>query len=312
MGRMKRWIAGAAGLLVAGLLPALAQGAGPLSGAAAAPVAAANVASTCTQWAAKLPNMNKALCEGAVLKSSSAKSVRGQVLYTRDVLAADAQTRVLVVGGIHGDELSSASLALHWIKNAMETPAQTHWRFIPLLNPDGMLNSPAQRTNARGVDLNRNFPTPNWDKEAPIYWEQKVKRDPRRWPGPKPLSEPESQFLHDEMQRFKPHLIVSIHAPYGVLDFDGPTAPPTNLGRLYLDQVGIFPGSLGNYGGVHKRMPVVTIELPSAFRTPLDSEMRQMWLDLLRWKAERIVPQGPEAVKAQKTSALPAPPARLP
>ena len=85
-------------------------------------------------------------------------------------------------------------------------------------------------------------------------------RAPRRWPGHKPLSEPESRFVHEQMQSFKPHLIVSIHAPYGVLDFDGPSVPPSKLGRLYLDQVGIFPGSLGNYGGVHKGVPVVTIE----------------------------------------------------
>jgi hypothetical protein len=37
-------------------------------------------------------------------------------------------------------------------------------------------------------------------------------------------------------------------------------------------------------------MPVVTIELPSALRTPLDAEMRQMWLDLLRWMSGRITP----------------------
>jgi hypothetical protein len=90
------------------------------------------------------------------------------------------------------------------------------------------------------------------------------------------------------MERFKPNLIVSIHAPYGVLDFDGPTVAPQRLGRLYLDQVGIFPGSLGNFGGVHKRVPVVTIELPSALRTPQDAEIRQMWLDLLRWMGERL------------------------
>ena len=64
--------------------------------------------------------------------------------------------------------------------------------------------------------------------------------------------------------------------------------PPQRLGRLYLDQVGIFPGSLGNWGGVHKEVPVVTIELPSAVRTPLDAETRQMWLDLLRWMSERL------------------------
>jgi hypothetical protein len=251
-----------------------------------APPAFAN--SACSEFSKKLPNVSLQLCQQARLMDSGARSVKGQPIYTQDLPKPDAKLRVLVVGGIHGDELSSASLALHWLQLAKEIPFDAHWRFIPLLNPDGLLMSPARRTNANGVDLNRNFPTPNWEREAKIYWEEKVKRDPRRWPGPKPLSEPESKFLHDEMERFKPNLIVSIHAPYGVLDFDGPTAPPAKLGRLYLDQVGIFPGSLGNYGGVHKGMPVVTIELPSAFRTPLNAEMRQMWLDLLRWMSERL------------------------
>ena len=73
-----------------------------------------------------------------------------------------------------------------------------------------------------------------------------------------------------------------------MLDFDGPSVPPSKLGRLYLDQVGIFPGSLGNYGGVHKGIPVVTIELPNAARTPPEAEMRQMWADLHRWMGERL------------------------
>jgi protein MpaA len=154
------------------------------------------------------------------------------------------------------------------------------------------LSKPPRRVNAHGVDLNRNFPTPNWERDAKVYWEKRTGKDPRRWPGPKPLSEPESRFLHEQMQSFKPQLIVSIHAPYGVLDFDGPSVPPSRLGRLYLDQVGIFPGSLGNYGGIHKGVPVVTIELPNSMRTPLDAEMRQMWLDLLRWTSERIAVQG--------------------
>jgi murein peptide amidase A len=248
----------------------------------------ANSTPACSTFSKHLPNVSMQLCQQAQLKDSGARSVKGQPIYTQDLPKPDTKMRVLVVGGIHGDELSTASLALHWLQLAKEIPADAHWRFIPLLNPDGLLSTPARRTNANGVDLNRNFPTPNWEREAKIYWEQKVKRDPRRWPGPKPLSEPESKYLHEEMERFKPHLIVSIHAPYGVLDFDGPTAPPAKLGRLYLDQVGIFPGSLGNYGGVHKGMPVVTIELPSAFRTPLNAEMRQMWLDLLRWMGERL------------------------
>ena len=90
------------------------------------------------------------------------------------------------------------------------------------------------------------------------------------------------------MATWKPDLIVAVHAPYGVLDYDGPREPPKRLGRLELNRVGVFPGSLGHYGGLHKGVPVVTIELPSAIRTPTDTEMRQMWLDLLRWVGERM------------------------
>jgi hypothetical protein len=236
--------------------------------------------------------VSAALCESAQLQPTGARSVKGQPIYSRDIAAEGAKLRVLVIGGIHGDELSSASVALHWIRLASEQPAQmpqaVHWRFIPAVNPDGLLARPPTRVNANGVDLNRNFPTPQWERDARVYWEKRTRKDPRRYPGPRPLSEPETQLVHAQMQQFDPQLIVSIHAPYGVLDFDGPSVPPSRLGRLYLDQVGIFPGSLGNYGGVHKGVPVVTIELPNSMRTPLDAETRQMWIDLLRWMGEKM------------------------
>ena len=106
---------------------------------------------------------------------------------------------MLVIGGIHGDELSSASVALHWIRlaaRAARLPQPVHWRFMPVLNPDGLLAHPPRRVNASGVDLNRNFPTPDWERERQVYWEKRTRKDPRRWPGPQPLSEPESRFLH--------------------------------------------------------------------------------------------------------------------
>lgn len=255
-------------------------------------VASAQAEAPCAEFSARLPNVSRALCDAAQLHDSGVRSVNGRPLWVRDVDPGRATLRVLVTGAIHGDELSSASVALHWIKLASQPPQDApqaiHWRFVPALNPDGLLAKPPRRVNARGVDLNRNFPTPQWERDAKVYWEKRTGKDPRRWPGPQPLSEPESRFLHEQMKSFQPQLIVSIHAPYGVLDFDGPSVPPSRLGRLYLDQVGIFPGSLGNYGGVHKGVPVVTIELPNSMRTPLDGEMRQMWLDLLRWVHERM------------------------
>ncbi|HVZ42568.1 MAG TPA: M14 family murein peptide amidase A [Ramlibacter sp.] len=269
--------------LVAALLAAAA--------AQAAPPGAALPRAPCDELSHRLPNVTRKLCESAALADSGARSVKGAPIWRSDVSVDKAQLRVLVIGAIHGDELSSASLALHWLQLARTEPTElaqpVHWRFVPLVNPDGMLARPPQRGNANGVDLNRNFPTPGWEREAASYWDKRTHKDPRRWPGKKPLSEPETKFIFEQMQSFRPHLIVSIHAPYGILDFDGPTVPPSKLGRLYLDQIGIFPGSLGNYGGVHKGIPVVTIELPNAQRTPLDAEMRQMWLDLLRWMSEK-------------------------
>lgn len=248
----------------------------------------------CDEFYARLPNVSWALCQATQLQASEGRSVKGRTIYRRDVQPATTRLRVLVIGGMHGDELSSASVALHWIRLAQDAPEAVHWRFIPALNPDGLFDKPSRRVNANGVDLNRNFPTPDWERDAAIYWEKRTRKDPRRWPGKAPLSEPESRFLHDEMQSFKPNLIVSIHAPYGVLDFDGPIEPPRRLGRLYLDQVGIFPGSLGNYGGVHKGMPVVTIELPSALLTPRNMEIQRMWADLRQWMGVTLAGTGAE------------------
>lgn len=248
----------------------------------------------CGEFFARLPNVSWALCQTAQLQASEGRSVRGRTIYARDVMPVAPRLRVLVIGGIHGDELSSAAVALHWIRLAQAEPEQVHWRFIPALNPDGLFDQPARRVNANGVDLNRNFPTPNWERDASYYWEVRTRKDPRRFPGRQPLSEPETRYLHDEMMRFKPNLIVSIHAPYGILDFDGPTTPPRRLGRLYLDQLGVFPGSLGNYGGVHKGMPVVTIELPSARLTPRNVEIQRMWADLRAWMGETLAGTGDE------------------
>jgi len=257
-------------------------------------VAFASPATVCSDLANKLPHVTQALCDGAHLRDMQARSVQGRVLWGSDVAAPNSSLRIMVLGGIHGDEMSSSSLVLNWIPLAnsalQKTSRPIYWRFIPVLNPDGLFARPSRRVNANGVDLNRNFPTPNWKRDARVYWEKRTLRDPRRWPGNKPLSEPESRFLLQQMDSFKPNLIVSVHAPYGVLDFDGPSIPPSKLGRLFLDQVGIYPGSLGNYGGVHKRVPVVTIELPSASVAPTAEEMQRMWVDLLSWASEHLEP----------------------
>lgn len=253
----------------------------------------------CAFLAQRLPDLGARSCAKAALVASGASSVRGMPLYQTDVLPQSEPMvpavslsasptpaeplRVLVLGGMHGDELSSVALAFRWIALARKQSGGVAWRFVPLLNPDGLMQVRPTRTNANGVDLNRNFPTPGWMEQAPQYWAQRAGHDPRRYPGPTPMSEPETRFVLDQITNYRPQLIVTLHAPYGVLDFDGPTPPPQRLGRLYLDQLGVYPGSLGNYGGVHRGVPVVTVELDHALRIPQPRQVLAMWQDLLRW-----------------------------
>ena len=250
----------------------------------------------CNAVTLAIPQIKLKPCVSAALKPVAVKSVKGRYIMLREFKPPHVPAaRVLVIGGIHGDELTSASIVFRWLE-ILQQPGNGagvyHWRVIPVLNPDGLLARPPTRVNARGVDLNRNFPTYNWLKEAPRYWETKTRRDPRRYPGKAPASEPESRWLHDEIVRFKPDVIVSIHAPYGVLDFDGPPTgveAPLRFGRLHLNRVGVYPGSLGNFGGLKEGIPVVTLELPHALKMPTEAELTHVWNDMQRWLRVNLI-----------------------
>jgi hypothetical protein len=248
----------------------------------------------CASVAQRLPRLGAQGCAAAGLTSNGGRSVQGvPIFYREQPSTAKNAIRVLVIGGIHGDELTASETVFRWIGRLAGDDAQPyHWKVVPLLNPDGMFAQPARRTNANGVDLNRNFPTPDWEVKARQYWERTVNKDPRRYPGPRPLSEPETRWLHEQLESFRPQAIVSVHAPLGVLDFDGPAPAPSRIGRLYLDQIGVYPGSLGNYSGVYRGIPVVTLELPHALVMPTPFEQDRIWRDMLRWLRQRLVLSG--------------------
>lgn len=275
---------------LAGFFVSAALLAGP---ATAAPLA--SVETACRSIAAKVQGVSAGECAASGLQAATVASVQGQPILFRDYLAGSRRStpkRVLLIGGIHGDELSSVQVSFEWMRRlAAEKFQPFHWRVAPCLNPDGLLKPSSSRTNARGVDLNRNFPTPRWAELAPRYWEKRTRRDRRRWPGPAAGSEPETQWLVQQIKSFKPDAIVSVHAPYGILDFDGPRAPPRKLGFLNLNELGTYPGSLGNYAGVQLGLPVITLELPHSQETPTASQNARIWSDLLTW-LERNLPKG--------------------
>ena len=244
---------------------------------------------SCARISRRLASVSMKLCESAELLPTGCNSVDGfPVLLSEFAPIANKEPRgrVLVVGGMHGDELTSVSMVFRWIASLNQFHSGLfHWHMVPMMNPDGVLNSSATRTNKNGVDLNRNLPSDDWQVRALKYWKEKVGSKPRRYPGESPASEPETQWLIDEINTFKPDAIISVHAPYGVVDYDALVlnSAPKSLGKLHLNLLGTYPGSLGNYAGINRNIPVITLELPHSWVMPSQAESAKIWEDIVRW-----------------------------
>lgn len=258
------------------------------------PVVDPSVEATCTLLANRLASVGRDECLGLGLRPTEGRSVEDVTIVAREyppLPGREPLGKVLLFGGIHGDELSSVSVVFKWMSVLDQFHSGLfHWKIVPVLNPDGLLQRPAQRVNGRGVDLNRNFPCPDWLAATQDYWIRRTGRNPRRYPGPQPLSEPETQWFAEQVDRWDPDVIVSVHAPLKVIDFDGAPDPPHRLGSLYLKLLGTYPGSLGRWAGVYRETPVLTIELPSATAMPSVAEQREIWVDLIGWLRKTLNP----------------------
>lgn len=162
---------------------------------------------------------------------------------------------ILVIGVFHGDEPDGEYLINRYLSER-NTEIKNRLLFIPCLNPDG--KEANTRTNANNVDLNRNFPTKNWEAS---------KKDDF-FGGEKPASEIETQFLIYVIERYVPDLIITLHEPYKVVNYDGPAEEEAQkiseiTGYKIEESIGYpTPGSFGTYCGIEKNIPVITLELP--------------------------------------------------
>lgn len=194
-------------------------------------------------------------------RSESTWSPIGHSIERRPILARTISTgtpRILIIGSIHGDEPEGLAaidaLAAHLTEH--RHPAGV--RIIRDLNPDG--TAAGTRGNARGIDLNRNFPAANFARS--------------RSRGASPLSEPESAALLAELDRFSPEIVIVLHsiASGPFVNFDGPAS---HLAEAFVDAAASIdprwrvvpsmgyptPGSLGTLVGVDRGIPILTIEL---------------------------------------------------
>lgn len=158
---------------------------------------------------------------------------------------------VLIMGVMHGDEPQGKYL----IEKYIESQANSNLMFIPCVNPDGL--AAGRRVNANGVDINRNFPTANWERSEKGNF----------FGGEKPASEAETRFVIEIIEKYKPSLILTLHAPYKVVNYDGDAKNiAEKISRIigYPVEASIgypTPGSFGTWAGIERKIPTITLEL---------------------------------------------------
>ena len=163
----------------------------------------------------------------------------------------NSNSSILVIGCFHGDEPQGRYL----IEEYLKIYPDTNICFMPCLNTYGVENN--IRTNSNGVDLNRNFPTKNWI----------LSEKDNFYGGNEPASEEETRFIIDIIEKNKPKLILTLHAPYKVVNYDGPAKEISEkiskiIGYPVEESIGYpTPGSFGTWAGIEKNIPTVTLEL---------------------------------------------------
>lgn len=172
----------------------------------------------------------------------------GQSVNGRDIVAytfGHGSKHVMIVGGIHGNEIGTMQTAyslINWFMTQPQWHQHLTMHIIPCLNPDGYaqaLQHPdpwhggmVGRLNANGVDLNRNFPTKDFQSNA---WRNFGKNYSQRLPefaGEHAGSEPEIQATIQFITKHNISLFIALHNRGGDIGTSQDPAAQT-LGRLW-------------------------------------------------------------------------------
>ncbi|CAN5732915.1 murein tripeptide amidase MpaA [soil metagenome] len=169
---------------------------------------------------------------------------------------AKPRPTALLFGAIHGDEVVSQLMLERLADELIERPPGRETWIVPCVNPDGILAG--TRNNANDIDLNRNFASKCWGtKHRPGYNHGEGAED-----------QPETKALVDLIESVKPYRIITVHATYRMVNWDGCAQQLANemaerCGYPAEHDMGYpTPGSFGTKYGVEGGLEVITLESP--------------------------------------------------
>jgi protein MpaA len=158
---------------------------------------------------------------------------------------------VVLMSTMHGDEPHTQQI-LSALRDGPPVRDLDLW-VIPVYNPDGLARG--TRKNARGVDLNRNFP---------YHW---ADLDGSYESGPNPASEPETRAMMRFLRKVRPDFILSFHQPLKGVDTDTKrpafarkVARHLNLPAKRLDCGGVCHGTMTGWYNHNFKGAALTVE----------------------------------------------------
>jgi len=157
-------------------------------------------------------------------------SEQGRPIRAMRVGSPRARVKVMVVGTVHGNEQAGRAVVAR-LERA-HPPRGTALLLVDDANPDGTAAN--DRHNARGVDLNRNFPY-RWQPQDGVYES-----------GSGPASEVETRVIQSFAQRERPRVTVWYHQ---ALRMVVKSTGDAKLERLYSARSGLPRRSLPRYHG---------------------------------------------------------------
>ncbi|HEU5253439.1 MAG TPA: M14 family zinc carboxypeptidase [Solirubrobacterales bacterium] len=174
---------------------------------------------------------------------------------------------LLVFGCIHGGECAASEVQpVSSLSGGCPDPSADIY-FLPNLNPDGALAG--SRLNARGVDLNRNFPS-GW-KPIGTAWSP-------QYAGPRPFSEPETRLAAQVIRAVRPAATIWFHQYIGARPFVRAWGQSVAGGRRFAELARMpframrWPaGTAPNWQNHNFRAAAFVVELPQG---PLGARLR--------------------------------------